>query len=74
MINEMWTQPPDQWDDCLQERHFSGFAQRVVLRMSWINYRFYGAFYPLSAGSLPKVIAVRLATWAQASKVLPPTQ
>lgn len=37
------------------------------------NYRFM-VLLPAISRVIAKVIAVRLATWAQASKVLPPTQ
>lgn len=72
MINEMWAQPPEQWDD-VSKRGFSVALHKGGPKDELGNYRFV-VLLPAISRVIAKVIAVRLATWAEASKVLPSTQ
>ena len=72
MINTMWTQPPEQWDE-ISKRGISVALHKSGPKDELDNYRFV-VLLPAISRVIAKVIAVRLATWAETSKVLPSTQ
>ena len=72
LIHEMWLQPPEEWDT-VAKRGISVALHKGGSKDDLDNYRFVVLLSAISR-VLAKVIAMRLSTWAEASRILPSTQ